>query len=525
MKRILCIILLSLTHLFVYGQMVMTVSDNEAFNAVVKGFRGYESLPSVFFLSFQIEKANHNGDVYRNVLRMWYGKNPSDYINLLYQTFPTKEIAEASLLSYYQNGEKLLIVDWDAVPFGAKNIDLGHTNFYLKSVDAKTIPKKGIKKENISSLYTVDIREVDKAPVIEKPDGKRTRFTLPNYVSNKQDVKVYINNKLQDPQNYIIHPSKKCVVFKKTPKRCSKITVSNAFNLTVVEYAMSFDGLTLENTRYLKGIDNKTGLNTTYFSFDKHNITFKGTQGKAYVELADPAGYSDLAAHFKALAPNDKDIYGEKVRITGSINHLNAVEIINSVDVFIPRAWNALTQQDNNIDWLTVQEYWCSEAGVPIKGEPQFRMTLGILKKAGRGNKLYFDLKAQDLETTLQSDGSWKEKYKTLYELDDRNSQVFEIPLDEWFNLRTEITAGDANSGHFKLIARLYSGKEIVIFDKICQTFATGYIELETKQPLYTSVSPLKLYTSAKTLQLMKGHPLDIFYDNWSFKAYCISYR
>ena len=150
-------------------------------------------------------------------------------------------------------------------------------------------------------------------------------------------------------------------------------------------------------------------------------------------------------------------------------------------------------------------------------------MTLGMLKKAGKGNKLYFDLKAQDLETSQQSDGKWKEKYTTLYELDDRESRKFEIPFGKWFNLRTEITAGDGKNGHLRLVVTDDKGHEKVVFDEECQTAASGYLKQGANQPFYKSVSPLKLYTSAGMLQYMSGKPLEIYYDNWKYKATCVS--
>ena len=447
MKKILSIVVLFVFSAALWGQERLMVSDNPQFNEIVKKFSGYPSSPTGKYLSVQIEKANAVNGVYRNVVRLWYGKGNADYINLVYNTFPTESEAKAALKSEIKNGGSIVYIDWDAMIKSSITIDLSHASF-------KEVTNKGI--ANSKS--------------VKRMAGK------------KPEVK----------------------------------TEEKSFDL-------SFDGLELDQQRGWKGRDGETGFNANYYSRDKRIVTLQGTEGKSWAELAKAPRRKGDALHFTAAVANDRDIAGDKLRVTGSVSGLNATEIVNSVDIYIPCSWKSLTKIESGITWLTIQEYWCASAGIPVDGEPQFRMTLGVLKKPGKGNKLYFDLKAQDLETTLQADGSWKEKYTTLYELDDRESKRFEIPFGKWFNLRTEIVAGDSENGHFRLVATDQKGRETVIFDEVCQTAASGYFKPGAKQPLYKSVSPLKLYTSAKMLQYMKGKPLDIYYDNWKYKAVCIS--
>ena len=448
MRKFFLLLVCYLVTVCMMAQEQMVVSNDAQFNAIVKGFIGYPASPTGNFLSVQIEKANYSNGVYRNVIRLWYGKGNSDYTNLLYQTFPTEEQALAALHDDNQIGEKRVVIDWDAVKGSSQTISLSGVSFRQENVDWAIV-----NKSETSNLKTADRK------------------------NQSHETELYL----------------------------------------------SFEGLTLNNNNgLLEGIDAKTGLNTNFYSRDRRIITIRGTTGKAWVELCEAPKRKGKVAHFKAVSPNDHDIYGDKVRITGNINQLKAVELVSSVDIFVPYSWKALTKTDKSISWLTVQEYWCASAGIPVEGEPQFRMTLGILKKAGKNNRLYFDLKVQDLETTHQPDGSWKEKYTDLYELDDRERKKFEIPFGKWFNLRTEIVAGDKQCGHFRLVATDYKGRETVIFDEVCQTVATGYSIPGAKRPLYKDVSPLKLYTSANTLRLMKDKPLEIYYDNWHFKAVCV---
>ena len=432
-----------------FGQDWITVADDSQLNAVIKGFSGYNEPPTGRYLSVQIEKANAVNGIYRNVVRLWYGKGKDEYVNLLYNTFPTEDAARAALKSEYNNDGKVLLMDWDAVQGASQTFNLSDVNF---------------KQEQYSRGASLrQSRASRKAASVRKQNRQEQIFEL------------------------------------------------------------SFEGVNLYGSNRLEGLDAKTGLNASFYNREKRIINIQGTEGKAWAEIVKAPRRKGNALHFIAVKPNDKDVAGEKLRVTGSISGLNAVEVVNSVDIYVPRSWKALTKIEPGFTWLTVQEYWCATAGIPVEGEPQFRMTLGMLKKAGKGNKLYFDLKVQDLETTKQADGSWKEKYTTLYKLDDRESKRFEIPFGKWFNLRTEIVVGDSKSGHFRLVATDHKGRETVIFDEVCQTAASGYFKPGAKQPLYKSEAPLKLYTSAKMLQYMKGKPLEIYYDNWKYKAICIS--
>ena len=447
MKKILTLLLLLFVSVVLWGQETIIVSDNPQFNAIVKGFSGYPSSPTGTYVSVQIEKANPVNGVYRNVVRLWYDKGSSDYINLVYNTFPTEKEARKAQKEVIENGDKIIYIDWDAVEGSSKTIDLSKATFKEVSIDGQSA-KHSLRRA---------------ARVRRKAEKEEKSFEL------------------------------------------------------------SFEGLILDSQRGLLGIDSRSGFNANYYSHYKRIVSLQGTDGKSWASIERAPKRDGNALHFKAAVANDKDVGGDKLRVTSSVNDLNATEIVNSVDIYIPCSWRALTKIEGGISWLTIQEYWCASAGIPVDGEPQFRMTLGVLKNPGKGNKLYFDLKAQDLETTRKADGSWMENYTTLYELDDRESKRFEIPFGRWFNLRTEILAGDSMNGHFRLVATDHKGRETVIFDEVCQTAATGYFKPGAKQPLYKSVSPLKLYTSVKMLHFMKGKPLEIYYDNWKYKAVCIS--
>lgn len=522
MNRLFYSLLLLVPYLALYGQSKITVSENEVFNTIVKGFSGYPESPTGYFISLQVEKANQQGGVFRNVVRLWFGEGINEYINLLYQVFPSEGLAKAALTEEINNDGNVLLMNWDAVKGTSMVVSLKNTHFSEQS--CKSVSAMPTKMKLIQNEFLTVERVAERLSVVERPDGKNKRFTLPNYVTDADDVQVFVDGKILKPSKIKVYPTKKCIVFKRAPKKGKSITISNTVTLQEVIFNVSFEGLTIdEGLSCLKGQDSDTEFNADYYSWTKKNLILQGTAGKAWPEIEDAPGRDSKALRMKAVNANDQDVSGDKVRVTCSVAGLNAVEIVNSVDIYVPETWESLTESEEGISWLTVQEYWCSSAGIPVDGEPQFRMTLGMLKKAGKGERMYFDVKAEDITTKVNSDGSLNEKRTVIYELDDRDNKKFEIPFGEWFNLRTEIVSGDMSSGRFRLVASFNMGNEVVIFDNICQTFATGYMDLNTKRPLYKSESPLKLYTSDKMLQRMNGLPLEIYYDNWNYKALCIS--
>ena len=311
MRQLLFVIAL-FTSLVAVGQEKIMVSDNPQFNAIVKGFFGYPSSPTGTYLSVQIEKANLVNGVYRNVVRLWYGKGNADYINLVYNTFPTEKDAINGQKEEMRNGERYVYIDWNAMEGTSKVIDLTGATF---KEDAKNGQAKSRSIKRASGSYSDKVKE-------EK------------------------------------------------------------------SFALTFEGLSLDSKRGLGGTDSESGFNADYYSQEKRIVTLLGTDGKSWVALEKAPKKKGNALHFKAIAANDRDVGGDKIRITGSVSGLNAVEIINSVDIFVPCSMKALTKIESAITWLTVQEYWCASAGIPVEGEPQFRMTLGMLKKQGKGNKL-----------------------------------------------------------------------------------------------------------------------------------------
>ena len=292
MKKVLLIFFICIFAPKGYGQDSIMVSDNAQFNAVVNCFSGYKTSPTGYFLSAQIEKANKSNGVFRNLIRLWYGENNDEYINLLYDIYPTEELARSGLKNEYGDKEQRLIVDWNSVFGTSVLIDLKGTSFREVSNRAKRLTQ-------INRTY--------------------------DYSKEKFD------------------------------------------NRDTVVFDISFEGINLTESFKLEGVDIETQLNASYYSCEKHIIDIQGSNNKAWAEIAKAPKRKGQALHFIAVSANDRDIAGEKIRLTGSVSGLKATAIINSVDIYLPRSMKALTKHSGAITWLTVQEYWCAVAGPPLK--------------------------------------------------------------------------------------------------------------------------------------------------------------
>lgn len=119
-------------------------------------------------------------------------------------------------------------------------------------------------------------------------------------------------------------------------------------------FDLSFEGISLYGSKRLEGVDAETGLNVSYYNRERRTITFRGTEGKAWGEIVKAPRRKGKALHFIAVQSNEGGLNDEKIRVTGSVNDLKAVAIVNSVDIYIPRSWKALTKIKSQIIWLTV---------------------------------------------------------------------------------------------------------------------------------------------------------------------------
>lgn len=370
---------------------------------------------------------------------------------------------------------------------------------------------------------TLEKKENKNLTVIELPDGTRTRFTLPNYLNNSADIIVFLNgSRLSKDVDYIAYPTKKCIVFTVAPSTGSKIILDYDTYTDEFVSMFSFNNLRFNGTKTrLLGIDTGYLYNNSadLFFNEKNNLEIfyeVNDLSKANADLvADPLNASNSCLKFSLIDANILDTNPQKGRVQLQVQGVRSSELNNTVDIFLPTSMQYLEQNPDVINWLTIQEIWCSVAGTQIAGKPQFRMTVALLKRSGIGQKLYFSVKVEDLNYV-----NGNPVFTELYEL---TNEVFTIPYNTWFTLNTIVVSGDQNNGYLKMTAKVGSAATVTLFDQNCQTQATGYSDLTTQEAVYDRVDILKLYTSKALIDFMKnsGRQINIFFKNWIYRGKC----
>lgn len=508
-----------------------TVSDNDSFNRFCLSIVSpqLESRRETI-RSVEVRKAKPMDDLFQNMVRIWFTDNT--YVNVINKVYPSEQSALQALPDTFESSQGTFCFDWSYItsPSLSFNLRGAHFNSFINRVQGN------LKKHSITpadNLYQQGVYELKQFSInktkIAKGDGTSRVFYLPEPVSDSKSVNIYVGWKRLKPTEYEIEPYNRKIVLHNPPKKNRKVSVKYNSEEYEFHFSFSFDNLSFDsNQQVLMGKDGNNEFQNASFFSKMNYVDFTSTKDKSWSSLVDnPFRPGDKVLRFLAKQTNDRSSNVDKVRIHGNVKSVPAVAFDNSVDVYIPTDWAVLSQYDEEINWLTQQEYWCSSSGSPRDGYPQFRITVGMLKEKGVNKQLYYYLKCQDLFTTVKENGLLNEKYVTLYEKDHRKDHNFAIPLGEWFNVRTIVKSGNSDSGHFKMIVTTQDGKEHIIFDEICPTRATGYDLPGANEALYSSLTPLKLYTSGAILDFFnsKGKSLSIYYNNWEFFGTCVNHK
>lgn len=518
---------------WLYAQEEGSVSDNASFNMFCLSIYSPQlEHKRTSIRSVEVRKAKPKDDLYQNMVRIWFADQT--YINLLNEIFPSEQSAISALPEHYECQYGIFDFAWDAIDSNTISINLRDAQLrsFTRQREANvefSIRTKSVAAERNKALYSPKTVSFAKKVAIARGDGHSTLFYLPKPINKAETVVVYIGCRKLKRTDYTINPFLRTIEFSKPPKRKKKISVHYSTDVREFHFDLNFDNLFFEEDQQrLIGKDGDREEQNASFLSSREYVNFTSTVGKAWCILTDnPTHPGDRVLRFLAEKTNDRSSSIDKVRISGNVRTIPAVSFENSVDVFLPSDWEVLRNYPDAIDWMTQQEYWCSASGAPRVGYPQFRMTIGMLKERGLNKELFYYLKCQDLFTTVGPDGSLNERYVTLYEKDHRIDHVFPIPIGEWFNIKTIVESGDLHSGHFKMIVTTEDGVEHIVFDEICPTHATGYDVPNANEALYTSLSPLKLYTSGEILQFFKmsGKTLSIYYNNWKFTGTCVQHE
>ena len=272
----------------------------------------------------------------------------------------------------------------------------------------------------------------------------------------------------------------------------------------------SFDHVKLDQKKRRFVSDNKWVFPS---QFDKYNNKSTGKiwinygtldLNAAIAQVEDaPKKRGKNALHFKIMSPNvEKD--GKKIKSRIQIEFAKIPgfkSFVSEVSVFLPTSMKELNNYPNAITWLTLQEFW--NAPVSDTGKT-FRITIGLRKS--KEGKIYFEYRSQDYIGG---------KFINVARSDNDSCKV---PIGRWFRLRTEIIEGDKDSGFFCLTIK--DGKEEkVIYRFKTQTMATVFCEKQYPRQGFTSLHPIKLYTSAQLTEWMKerGCAIEAYFTDWKF--------
>lgn len=222
----------------------------------------------------------------------------------------------------------------------------------------------------------------------------------------------------------------------------------------------------------------------------------------AQVENA-PQKIGKKALHFKINSPNvEKEGKKTKSRIQIEFSKKPGFKsFVSEMSVFFPTSMKELNNYPYSITRLTLQEFWNAPVGDTGK---TFRITIGLWK--GKKGKLHFAYRSQDY-----IDG----KFINVARSDNDSC---EVPIGRWFRLRTEIIEGDKDSGFFSLT--IIDGKqEKTLYRFKTQTMATVFCENKYPRQGFTSLHPIKLYTSAQLTEWMKerGCAIEAYFTDWKF--------
>jgi hypothetical protein len=170
-------------------------------------------------------------------------------------------------------------------------------------------------------------------------------------------------------------------------------------------------------------------------------------------------------------------------------------ELYQSVRVYLHNDLNTLKKYPEQIDWLTIAEFWNNEWW--LRGEKYgFRITLGI-GKAATDTCLHFILNAEDAGP------------REVWNADNDRIQV---PIGKWFTMEYYFKEGGYRDGRFYMAITPEGGHRTVVFD------VTGYTHCtyDPDPDGLTSYNPMKLYTSKEVISFMKsqGKTLQIYWDD-----------
>ena len=500
-----------------------------------------------------------------------FSNSTSLYVNQVYfnevlvasEGYTTKALAMSNLENYIAIDKKdkglsmTIYIEWNAITSTEVKFDLRGTRWkdITNSSNKSQIERQLLTgKKNIKKARNalIESKQYTKARFLDSPDGKRTEFKLPDFLSSVKTLIVYQDGKvLRLHDHYEVVQHHDLVVFKNPPAKNSDLSCTFNSKKEVFTHIINTTDMKtsiVSNTPNKKTVFRFTGNNrsNSWKEFNKYGVEpmyFSSEGGNGYiVEMTnDPLDRKASAIHFKHGTPvPDKALAAPCSRLQNHVSkEFGTNRLVCDMDILLPESMGLLKSFPHEIDWLTIQEYWNGRSPELVSDkdagphDTQIRLTLGILKDNGAGKDLHFELWAEDDFLNGATHPKMKKNEVKLI------NKSFAIPFGEWVRLHIEIIPGDEEHGTFILTATTKDGMEHKIFNDhirtICERMAYEKTDIhegrnlgklnfkETKRPVYEDFSTMKLYTSAMLQNYLrgKGKNMEIYFKNYRLE--CVS--
>lgn len=186
-------------------------------------------------------------------------------------------------------------------------------------------------------------------------------------------------------------------------------------------------------------------------------------------------------------------------------------EIYQSVRLYLPDGMKALRDYPDSIPWLTIVGWWNNPPD--RRNEHIFRINVGLNKRSGTGQPLYFKATSQNfrydpIETTRKTGRSGQ--FTTKWE---EAAENYSIPFGEWMTLEYYIKKGHGSEGRFYMTVHPDGGKKRVLFDIAGDTYGE---DNPSPQGVVRVFNAMNLYTSGALVEYMrrKGEALQLYWDD-----------
>lgn len=218
--------------------------------------------------------------------------------------------------------------------------------------------------------------------------------------------------------------------------------------------------------------------------------------------IDDPTAEGNRVLWYWLRNPRTPAGDGFKGRIQANIyDNTDLTAVCKRVRMYLHPDLEIMKTTEDAIRWFTIEELWFDPFWPG--GKFPFRINLNVAKDEGAGQGLHFYVYGQqwDFDAELWQPTIW-----------DQHNRSFHVSIGEWLQIETRYRMGNASSGRLQFAVTTGDGARHDIFDITNWT----YSPIAPHPIPMTHWNPLKLYTSSKTVELIrdKGGVAQIYWDD-----------